>query len=144
MSLYIPIQSRFVCLCINNYLLSDTSQLHVLYNIILTLRPVWHLHGDELCVIWFQLFFSGRKNKNILTHLIIFTSVWLQYSVHFNPKNYQKYFLFSFLFNLPKFFEVTCVYHVTLVDVAPGNNYTEPTPVNITSDICYPQVVDVI
>ena len=52
----------------------------------------------------------------------------------------------SVLFNFSKFFEVTCIYHIhTQVggyDTS-GNNITD-IPVNITSDICQPQVLNVL
>ena len=49
-------------------------------------------------------------------------------------------FGYSVLFNLSKFFEVNCVYHQVEGYDTSGNNNTD-IPVNITSDICQPQVL---
>ena len=56
-------------------------------------------------------------------------------------------YIFSILFNLSKFFEVTCLYHPVGGYDTSGNNSTD-IPLNITStnysDICQPQVLTIL
>ena len=61
-----------------------------------------------------------------------------------SPK-YIMFLFFSVLFNLPKFFEVTCVYYIVRQEeIKVFNETTQDNDtiahVNITSDMCHPKV----
>ena len=72
---------------------------------------------------------------------------YVNYNIERNDIFKQVILHFSILFNLSKFFEVTCLYHPVGGYDTSGNNSTD-IPLNITStdysDICQPQVLTIV